>query len=671
METGKNYTAYRQLTPDETRQLERQGCTAEDWQRVEISPGTDLRQMEHVHFSGTNRIGAFRKDFTFPGGMTRRAGIRHAALHDTTVGDDCLIEHIHGYIAHYDIGAECVILHTDVLAMTARSSFGNGVELAVMSESGGREIVMHERLSSQEAYMQAMHRHDTRFTQAIRRMACQYAEEQSSERGRIGMRTRILHCGRLWNVRIGPCATLDGAARLENGTVCSHPASPAFVGEGVIARDFIFQTGSHVADGAMLTRCYVGQSTAVGHGFTASDTYFACNCQAENGEACAVFAGPYTVTHHKATLLIGGMFSFMNAGSATNQSNHAYKLGPSHHGVLERGCKTGSGSHISWPVRIGAFSLVMGHCDPYADSRRLPFSYVVEREGANYIIPGIALRGVGTLRDIRKWPQRDGRPADAPRLDHLVFEAFSPYTMERILQGHALLADIENQWTDGAQKTVWNGLRIKRRHAATGRELYRMAIDRFFGERLLARLEALGISSPADLRTALHPSLPAEGRWCDIGGLLAPKSEIDQLETDVANGSLNTLEVLGERLLALRESYEERAWAWTWARLSEAYPEAADGNFADTLCRPVIRKWAEATIGLNRQIIADARKEFEQPRPCVFGIDGDDAEAAADALAVKGSPETHPLIRDLEKQQSEIREKAELWLQKLGEAPSA
>ena len=243
--------------------------------------------------------------------------------------------------------------------------------------------------------------------------------------------------------------------------------------------------------------------------------------------------------------------------------------------------------------------------------------------------------------------------------------------MERILQGHALLADIENQWTDGAQETVWNGLRIKRRHAATGRELYRMAIDRFFGERLLARLEALGIPSPTGLRTALRPSRPEEGRWCDIGGLLALKSEIDRLEADVANGSLNSTEALDERLLALRESYEEWAWAWTWARLSEAYPEAADGNFVDTLCRPVIRKWAEATIGLNRQIIADARKEFEQPRPCVFGIDGDDAEAAADALAVKGNPETHPLIRDLEKQQSEIREKAELWLQKLGEAPSA
>ena len=85
---------YRRLTNQEIDRLRQQGCTAEDWSLIEIAPDTDLRQMEHVHFSGTNRIGAFRKVFTFPGGMTRRAGIRHAALHDTTVGDDCLIEHI-------------------------------------------------------------------------------------------------------------------------------------------------------------------------------------------------------------------------------------------------------------------------------------------------------------------------------------------------------------------------------------------------------------------------------------------------------------------------------------------------------------------------------------------------------------------------------------------------
>ena len=41
-----------------------------------------------------------------------------------------------------------------------------------------------------------------------------------------------------------------------------------------------------------------------------------------------------------ATLLIGTMLSFYNAGSATNYSNHAYKMGPIHYGTLARGCKT-------------------------------------------------------------------------------------------------------------------------------------------------------------------------------------------------------------------------------------------------------------------------------------------------------------------------------------------
>ena len=69
------------------------------------------------------------------------------------------------------------------------------------------------------------------------------------------------------------------------------------------------------------------------------------------------FAGPYKVTHHKSTLLIAGMFSFMNAGSGSNQSNHMYKLGPIHQGTLERGAKTTSDSYIyglqGWGILFG------------------------------------------------------------------------------------------------------------------------------------------------------------------------------------------------------------------------------------------------------------------------------------------------------------------------------
>ena len=116
---------------------------------------------------------------------------------------------------------------------------------------------------------------------------------------------------------------------------------------------------------------------------------FFSNCQGENGEACAIFAGPFTVTHHKSTLLIAGMFSFMNAGSGSNQSNHMYKLGPIHQGTMERGAKTTSDSYILWPARVGAFSLVMGRHVNHADTSNLPFSYLIEQRNTTYLVPGV------------------------------------------------------------------------------------------------------------------------------------------------------------------------------------------------------------------------------------------------------------------------------------------
>lgn len=82
---------------------------------------------------------------------------------------------------------------------------------------------------------------------------------------------------------------------------------------------------------------------------------------------------------HKSSLLIAGMFSFLNAGSGSNQSNHLYKLGPIHQGIVERGSKTTSDSYILWPAKIGAFSLIMGRHVNHPDTSDLPFSYLIEK----------------------------------------------------------------------------------------------------------------------------------------------------------------------------------------------------------------------------------------------------------------------------------------------------
>ena len=200
-----------------------------------------------------------------------------------------------------------------------------------------------------------------------------------------------------------------GTTQLENGTVLSNEGAPTMVGVDVQADDFIIAEGSQVTGGAVISRTFVGQGCKIGRQFSAEGSLFFANCEGLHGEACSVFAGPYTVTHHKSTLLIAGLFSFYNAGSGTNQSNHLYKLGPVHEGKLERGCKTGSFSYMMWPCRVGPFSVVLGKHTRTFDTADFPFSYIeATPDGRCLMTPGFNFTTVGTVRDGANGPTATG-----------------------------------------------------------------------------------------------------------------------------------------------------------------------------------------------------------------------------------------------------------------------
>ena len=327
---------YRKLSGEEVARLKAQMCTAADWERIEVSADFSAEHVMYTRFSGNVRIGAFRKEFCLPGGMKKHSGLYHATLHNVVVGDDCCIENVKNYIANYEIGDGTFIENVDILLTDGPSSFGNGVEVSVMNETGGREVVIFDRLSAQTAYIMALYRHRPGLVLRLKEIIGRYVGSVSSCTGVIGSGVTIADAGYIKNVRIGDCCKIEGAARLKNGSINSNEAAPVHIGVGVIGDDFIISSGSCVEDGVTFSRCFIGQACRLGRNYSASDSLFFSNCHGENGEACAIFAGPYTVTHHKSTLLIAGMFSFMNAGSGSNQSNHLYKLGPIHQGIMER-----------------------------------------------------------------------------------------------------------------------------------------------------------------------------------------------------------------------------------------------------------------------------------------------------------------------------------------------
>ncbi len=504
---------YRLLRKDEIEILEKQSCTAQEWSTIEVDINFDPKYIHNTRFSGVVKLGVFKEEFTLAGGIQKHSGISNSTLHNVTIGDNCCIENIKNYIANYIIGNNTFIENVDIILVDGKSKFGNGTEVAVLNETGGREVYIHDRLSAHQAYIMALYRHRPQLICQMKSIIFKYAEENASDVGTIGNNVTIVDAGYIKNVRIGDFCKIEGAGRLKNGSINSCKVAPVHIGYGVVCDDFIISSGSSLEDGTMLTRCFIGQACHLGHTYSASDSLFFSNCQEENGEACAIFAGPFTVTHHKSTLLIAGMFSFMNAGSGSNQSNHMYKLGPIHQGAMERGAKTTSDSYILWPARIGAFSLVMGRHVNHSDTSNLPFSYLIEQQNTTYLVPGANLRSVGTIRDAQKWPKRDGR-TDPNRLDQINYNLLSPYTIQKMINGMSILKDLRKVSGETSDIYAYQSAKIKNSSLNNGIHFYEMAVNKFLGNSVIKRLEGLIPEDDSSIRERLQPDTEiGKGEW--------------------------------------------------------------------------------------------------------------------------------------------------------------
>ena len=393
----------------------------------------------------------------------------------------------------------------------------------------------------------------------------------------------------------------------------------------------------------MLTRCFVGQACKLGHNYSASDSLFFSNCQGENGEACAIFAGPYTVTHHKSTLLIAGMFSFMNAGSGSNQSNHMYKLGHIHQGTLERGAKTTSDSYILWPARVGAFSLVMGRHVNHSDTSNLPFSYLIEQNNTTYLVPGVNLRSVGTIRDAQKWPKRDQR-TDTNKLDFINYNLLSPYTVQKMFKGRETLKNL--RYASGELSDIYSFHSAKIRNSALvkGIGFYETAIHKFLGNSVIKRLEGIDFRTNEEIRARLKPDTSiGSGEWVDISGLIATKSEIDALIDGIESGTVNRLKYINAEFERMHQNYYTYEWTWAYDKLEEFYGINPEKITAEDIIH-IVEKWKEAVVGLDRMVYEDAKKEFSLASMTGFGADGSRLEKELDFEQVRGDFESNPFV---------------------------
>ncbi len=633
----------RKLTSTEISTLESQACTCADWSKVSVAENFSTKYVKHVHFSGDIELGAFEKDITAKGGISRHSGIFHATLHNCKVGNNVFINKINCYIANYNIGDDSFIENTELIFTDGATSFGNGVEVALLNESGGREILITDQLSSHLAYIMAIYRHRSNCIERIRDIIRTYSNSVSSTVGEIGKNVKIINCGRIENMRIGDYATIEEASNLTNGSINSNQYDPVYIGQNVIAKNFIVSSGATITDASLVENSFIGQGVQIGKHFSIYDSVYFCNCQGFHGEACAIFGGPYTVTHHKSSLLIAGMFSFLNAGSGSNQSNHMYKLGPMHQGVVERGSKTTSDSYILWPAKVGAFSLVMGRHTQHSDTSSLPFSYLIENDDATFIVPGVNLKSVGTIRDAQKWPKRDRRK-DPHKLDCINFNLLSPYTIQKMYAGIDVLKSLQALSGETSSTYSYQSTKITNTALRHGLQYYGMAIEKFLGNSLIKKLENTKFKSVEEVREQLAPTTPIGlGEWVDLSGLIAPKSCVSEMLDDIENGVLNTIDEINGRLSQMHSMYYEYEWTWALEKLEQKFGKP----YTEFTIKDIIAQtetWRKSVVDLDNMLYEDAKKEFNLIARTGFGLDGNDETKRKDFENVRGSFDSNPFV---------------------------
>lgn len=589
----------RQLSDEEIRILEDRNCWAEDWTNVHVSDDFKPNYMHRVMLYGEVSIGDFDKNIEVSRGFMKHSGINNATLRNVTIGDNCLIENIGGFINNYTIGDDCYISNVNVMETTDGATYGEGNLISVLNEVGDGNVILFSELNSQFAAFMAKHFCDKPLKDAIRRLINEEIARKRHEQAYIGNNVKIVNTKEITNTIVYDDCEINGASRLSDCTILSSPVSNVYIGTGVICENSIISEGSSIINSVKIQDCFIGEACQISNGFTASSSVFFANSYMSNGEACAAFCGPFTASHHKSSLLIGGQFSFYNAGSATNFSNHAYKMGPIHHGVLERGTKTASGAYILMPAHIGTFSVCFGKLMYHPDTRYLPFSYLIAYGDTMYLSPGRNITTVGLYRDIRKWPKRDVRPVGSQK-SIVNFDWLSPFSVGEIVEGKQILEKLRDACGENVATYTYHNYVINASSLNKGIKYYDIALRIYMGAVLKRVIKKWG-------KVDIPTTTIGQGKWNDLSGLLLPESEEMRLLSDIKRGELETIQEVTDRFKEINRNYREYQWAWTYQLILDYYHLT---EITDADIERIHKDYVHARRAWIAEIRKDAEKEY-------------------------------------------------------------
>lgn len=437
------------LSARQIAQLKQQGNCAEDWKRVFAVKGFDPARVWHSTFYGTVVLGKFAKTVALEPELSFRSGISRARLEDCHIGDDVLVRDAH--IARMVVKSGVAIVQVGILAAGPKTAFGNGIEIPIAIEAGGREVGLYAELTVEGAWVLARSRGDKALLKRYSEGLEAYRELVTADFGVVESGAVIRNTPTLVNVYVGEGAVIDGAQLVQDTTILSTPQERTEVASGAIVKNSLIQWGSEVVSQGLVDSSLLTEHSSVERHGLVTNSILGPNTGVAEGEVTASLLGPFVGFHHQA-LMIAAFWpeGKGNVGYGANVgSNHTAKA-PDQEIWPGEGAFFGLGVNIKFPADYSKspYTIFASGVSCLPQKVQFPFSLInnpaTRVEGIspayNEIIPGWVLSD-----NIYMVKRNEGKYAkrNRARRSQFVFEVFRPEIVDLMVDARRRLQAVK------------------------------------------------------------------------------------------------------------------------------------------------------------------------------------------------------------------------------------
>ena len=513
----------RSLTGGEIDTIKAGGNRCTDWSRILVTEGFTPEFITGNTFIGDCVLGTLKGDeIPVEESVSLPSGIYNSTIVDCEIGDGCLVSNV-SIVSNYILMGDCVIFDTGALSASTECVFGNGREIAIGIETGGREILSYAEITIPVATAVATRRGDKEFLEAYAAFTKSYIDSCSAPFGVVCRGGVIRHAARVEDVYLGDGAVIDNATMVQNVTLLSTFEERTGISHGAYVRNSCIQYGCDVTSMAIVDDAVLTEHSHVERHGKVTQSIIGPNTGVAEGEITASLIGPFVGFHHQA-MLIAALWpeGKGNVGYGANVgSNHTSKA-PDQEIWCGEGFFFGLGVNVKFPSDFtGApYGLIATAVDTLPQKVEFPFTLINKPFKAiggippayNEIFPAWVLSDnlYTVLRNEGKYKKRN-----KARRTEFVFDVFRREIVEMMIGARDRLnsvTDIKEHYTDKDIPGLGKNFMMEESRTK-GIDTYNLFIEYFTLQGLADRVEELLGDGEMDRLMSIYEDESGDPTW--------------------------------------------------------------------------------------------------------------------------------------------------------------